>query len=340
MAILGASYFFFKLSTTIHDSYDPIKRGKKSAEAQRDLAKQGSFTVLLVGTDVKDASNKYWRSDTMILAAINPKKKSMKMISIPRDTYASIANTPNGFKTKINAAPYYGIKAGVGPMTNTVYTLESYLNTPIKYYVKINFNGFIDITDTLGGTDVNVPFDFNLHVFNKQYYFKKGPAHLNGHEALAYVRMRKGDPRGDAGRNDRQREVIQSLMKKSMSFHSIGKMDDVLKAVGDNITHNMKLSEMLELQSIYRSIPKKNTETLTLHGYNSNQKNAQKIYYYYVSEQERLRVSLTLRKQLDLPLQTFDGKPYEGDIPDKPSNMTPQQPNSSTPATGNPTTSP
>ncbi|WP_281252046.1 LCP family protein [Marininema halotolerans] len=283
----------------------------------------------------------------MVIAAVNPKKKTMKMVSVPRDTYTSIANTPNGFKTKINAAPYYGVKAGVGPMTNTVLTLENYLNTPIKYYVKVNFNGFIDVTDSLGGVDVDVPFDFNIRLFYKYYNFKKGPAHLNGHEALAYVRMRKSDPRGDAGRNERQREVIQSLMKQSMSFNSIGKMDDILKAVGKNVSHNMKLSEMLELQSIYRSIPKKNMETLNFKGYDSN-KNPQGLWYHYISDSERLRVSLELRKTLNLPLQTLDGKPYEEEIPEKPgsssseksSSTTPQQPNSSTPATGNSTSSP
>ncbi|SFS44923.1 cell envelope-related function transcriptional attenuator common domain-containing protein [Marininema halotolerans] len=232
-------------------------------------------------------------------------------------------------------------------MTNTVLTLENYLNTPIKYYVKVNFNGFIDVTDSLGGVDVDVPFDFNIRLFYKYYNFKKGPAHLNGHEALAYVRMRKSDPRGDAGRNERQREVIQSLMKQSMSFNSIGKMDDILKAVGKNVSHNMKLSEMLELQSIYRSIPKKNMETLNFKGYDSN-KNPQGLWYHYISDSERLRVSLELRKTLNLPLQTLDGKPYEEEIPEKPgsssseksSSTTPQQPNSSTPATGNSTSSP
>ncbi|SDX51272.1 transcriptional attenuator, LytR family [Marininema mesophilum] len=342
--IIGVSYFFYKVSGAVNDSFDPLNR--KSSKGQKDLTKQGSFTVLLVGTDVKDSSNQNWRSDTMILAAINPKKKTMKMVSIPRDTYAEIANA-NATKTKINAAPYYGIKSGVGPMTNTVYTLENFLNTPIKYYVKINFNGFMDITDTLGGVDVNVPFNFNMRLFWKNYTFKKGPAHLNGHEALAYVRFRKYDPRGDAGRNDRQREVVQNLMKQAISLNSIGKIDDILNAVGDNVNHNMRMSDMLELQSIYRSIPKEKIETLKFNGQNSRD-NPQNLWYYNISDSERLRVSLELRKALSLPLQTLDGKIYKGKIPKEPasstpgqsSSTTPQQPNSSAPTKGGTTTSP
>ncbi|SDX51306.1 transcriptional attenuator, LytR family [Marininema mesophilum] len=320
IAIIGTSYFFYTAQGAYNKSFDPLKRGDKSSKREKAVTMQDPFTVLLVGTDVKDSSDQNWRSDTAIVAAINPKKKSIKMVSIPRDTYAEIANT-NGFKNKINSAPYYGTIKGVGPMTNTVQTIENYLNTPIDYYVKLNFKGFIDVTDALGGVNVNVPFDFNMRLFWKNYTYKKGPAHLNGHEALGYVRMRKEDPRGDFGRNDRQREVVQNLMKQAMSLNSISKIDDVIKAVGDNVNHNLKVNEMLDLQSTYRGIPKKNTNTLKMSGYDSN-KNPKGIWYHYIPEQERLRISLELRKQLNLPLQTPDGKPYNGKIPE-PASTTP-----------------
>lgn len=194
-------------------------------------------------------------------------------------------------------------------MTNTVQTVENFLNIPIDYYVRINFNGFIEAVDAVGGVDVNVPFDFNMRLFYKWYSFKEGPAHLNGHEALAYVRMRKSDPEGDLGRNKRQKEVIQALMSQMTSVKTVSKVDDLLEAVGNNVSHNMEIKQMIALQDTYRKIPKDRTETLELNGENSKD-NPQGIWYFLVNDEERLRISNILRKQLKLPLQTLDGQPY------------------------------
>ncbi|MFC4077059.1 LCP family protein [Salinithrix halophila] len=312
IGVLASGYFIYQVFGAVDQSYDPLNR-KKSDKRDKEVTMDEPFTVLLVGTDVKSAKAKNWRSDTMIVAAVNPKKKSIKMVSVPRDTYAEIANS-NGVKTKLNAAPYYGTQNRVGPMTNTVQTLENYLNIPIDYYVKINFSGFIQVVDALGGVDVDVPFNFNMRLFYKWYTFKQGPTHLDGHEALAYVRMRKSDPRGDAGRNERQREVVQNLMSQAVSLNSVSKIDDVLKAVGDNVSHNMKVSEMYKLQSTYRSIPKDRTETLKVQGYDSKD-NPQGIWYHYINDNERLRISHILQKELELPLETLDGQKFQGQSP-------------------------
>lgn len=289
------------------DSYDPLKRDK-SSKRKKEVTMKDPFTVMFVGTDVRSAKSENWRSDVLIVAAVNPKEKSIKMVSIPRDTLAPIANTQG--KDKINSAASYGISKNVGPMTNTVETVEHFLNIPIDYYVKVNFNGFIELVDAVGGVDVNVPFDFSMRLFYKMQHYEKGPAHLDGTRALGYVRMRKSDPRGDQGRNERQREVIQALMSKIVDIKSVTKIDDILQSLGRNVTHNMKLEELYELQDIYRAIPDENTETLKLNGRNSKD-NPKGIWYYIVTDQERLRLSNVIRKQLKLPLQTLDGKPYQ-----------------------------
>src|SRR5699024_7777599 len=218
------------------------------------------FTIMFVGTDVRSADDTNWRSDVLIIAAVNPHDKPIKMVSIPRDTKVLISNS-NGVRTKINSAPYYGKQAEVGPMTNTITTVEDFLNIPIDYYVKVNFNGFIEVVDAVGGVDVNIPFDFTMRLFNKMEHYEKGPAHLDGRRALGYVRMRKSDPRGDLGRNMRQREVIQSLMDQIVSINSVTRIDDILKSVGNNVTHNMKMKQFIALQELYRNIPKDQIET-------------------------------------------------------------------------------
>lgn len=301
------SYFIYQVWAATDQSFQDLNRDK-SDKRDKEITMDDPFTVMLVGTDVRTADNHDWRSDVLMIAAVNPKKKNIQMISIPRDTLAEISNS-NGVKTKINAAPYYGSKSKVGPMTNTVETAENFLNIPVDYYVKINFNGFIEVVDALDGVDVDVPFDFNIRLFYKWYTFQKGPAHLNGHEALAYVRMRKSDPQGDKGRNLRQKEVLQSLMNQAVSVQSVTKIDDVLKAVGNNVGHNLEINQMLALQDTYRKIPKERIETLELSGENSKD-NPQGVWFYMVTDEERLRVSNILRKQLELPLQTLDGQPY------------------------------
>ncbi len=323
-------------------SYDPLNR-QGSDKRQEQVTMKDPFTIMFVGTDVRSADDTNWRSDVLIIAAVNPHDKSIKMVSIPRDTKVLISNS-NGVRTKINSAPYYGKQAEVGPMTNTITTVEDFLNIPIDYYVKVNFNGFIEVVDAVGGVDVNIPFDFTMRLFNKMEHYEKGPAHLDGRRALGYVRMRKSDPRGDLGRNMRQREVIQSLMDQIVSINSVTRIDDILKSVGNNVTHNMKMKQFIALQELYRNIPKDQIETIKLNGENSNN-NVQGIWYYIVTDQERLRVSNVIRQQLDLPTQTLDGQPYDpppsSDSETEGSDGVPSQENQApNGTTGNPETTP
>ncbi|WP_245891148.1 LCP family protein [Desmospora activa] len=283
---------------------------KRDKSAKRDgvVNTDEPFSVLILGTDVKVESNQPWRSDVIMVATFNPNDHSMKMLSIPRDTYTEIPNS-NGVKTKINAAPVYGQKANAGAVTNSAIAVEELLNIPIDYYVKVNFTGFMEVVDALGGIEVNVPFTFTTRLFNQYKTYEEGPAHLNGEEALGYVRMRKQDPRGDAGRNDRQREVLQSLMNQALSITSITKVDDIMQSVGNNITHNFKMNQIMDLQKIYRE-SKDDSESIKMEGYD-DKNNPEGVWYHYISDEERLRVSNLLRKHLELPLETLDGQPYD-----------------------------
>ncbi|MDR6227407.1 LCP family glycopolymer transferase [Desmospora profundinema] len=305
ICLLVSGYFFYQVWGAMNQSFDPLNRDK-SDKRDSAVSMDEPFSVLILGTDVKDES-KPWRSDVIMVATINPHEKSMKMLSIPRDTYAEIANS-NGVKTKINAAPVYGQQSGVGPVTNTVYTVENFLNIPIDYYVKVNFTGFMEVVDALGGVEVNIPFTFTTRNFGEYLTYQEGPAHLDGRQALGYVRMRKQDPRGDSGRNDRQREVLQSLMEQALSVKSISKVDDILRSVGNNVTHDFEINQFMALQSIY-SEAKNQSESVTMEGFD-DKNNPRGIWFHYVSDEERLRVSNLLREHLELDLETLDGNPY------------------------------
>ena len=257
------------------------------------------FTILLLGTDQRKRSDPVWRADTMMLVAVNPKTNSAKVLSIPRDTYTTIANT-DGLKAKLNSAAYWGYKTDTGQVENIRKTLENMLHVPIDHYARINFQGFEDIVDALGGVEVDVKFPFRQQAIGgDMVYFEPGPTKLNGSEALAYVRMRKQDPRGDLGRNERQREVVTQLIDKIASFKGVGRFSDLMNAVGDNFEHSLELDNFPALANIYRKIPKNNIENLEIKTSPENIQGLGSVLIW--PEEDRKKVQQILREQLELP---------------------------------------
>lgn len=282
----------------------PSKHRDKPVEIKTD-----PFTILFIGVDqysVQEETEEL-RTDVLMVASINPNNNSVKLISIPRDTLTEIANT-NGYKTKINASAYWGKRKGYDPIENVRETVENFLGgIPIDYYAKINFRGFIDLVNAVGGVDVHVPFDFTTSTFgNKRITFKEGPAHLTGEEALPYVRMRKNDPQGDFGRNKRQQEVIANLLDRIVSFQSLTKIDEISDAVGNNLSYTVPASEFMTLMRIYQRIPKENIEILEL---KTRSERINGAAFEIVSEKERERVSRILKAHLEiLPPQELEAE--------------------------------
>lgn len=276
--------------------HDDSQRASKLRGEDKVEIMEEPFSILLLGTDkVEDG---FWRPDVIMVATINPKTNSMKLLSIPRDTYVEIANT-NGHKDKINSSAFWGKRKGVDEVSNTRETVENFLNIPIDYYAKVDFQGFMDIVDALNGVDVNVPFYFSTQNHEGDpVRFYEGPMHLNGEQALAYVRMRKKDPQGDIGRNARQREVVAALVDKMVSFGGITKFADVTEAVGNNFTYSFKTTDIPSLIATYKKIPKERIETVKLET-TSERKGPNQIWYEIVSQEERIRVSEILQQQLE-----------------------------------------
>lgn len=257
------------------------------------------FTVLLIGTDGRSAHTHNWRPDVLMIVAINPKTKSIKIVSVPRDLYVEIANT-NGARDKINAAAAYAYQRKLDPVQNIRETVENLFHVPIDYYAKVNFQGFMDIVDVLGGVDVNVPFSFRAKTIGgKTAYFEKGPAHLNGSEALAYVRMRRKDPEGDKGRNKRQREVVQQLVDKLTSFDVVTKFPELVKTVSYNFEYSFSLSEIASLSQSYHE-SKNNIEEIVLKT-TPSRKYIGGVYAYIeiLPEEEQKRISTILQQQIE-----------------------------------------
>jgi polyisoprenyl-teichoic acid--peptidoglycan teichoic acid transferase len=246
-------YLYHSVAKTANQVYKPLGKDKSDPLAMPSVKKNSTgavnasaspmlnpnaINILLLGVDER-AGDK-GRSDTMIVASLNPDTNSMMLTSIPRDTRVSIAGR-SGF-SKINAAYAYGDES------LAVSTVEHYLNIPIAYYIKVNMEGLSSLVDAVGGVSVNN----DLNWTGGNFHYKKGILQLNGAEALGYTRMRHQDPQGDFGRNGRQRQVIQAVMNKGKSLSTVTNINQILGAVGSNVQTNLTLKDMEKLATKYR----------------------------------------------------------------------------------------
>jgi polyisoprenyl-teichoic acid--peptidoglycan teichoic acid transferase len=287
MLLGGGAYaysIYHSLNSAVETMHEPIDRDKSSKrDKEVEFKEQQPFSVLLMGVD--ERKNDKGRSDTMIVLTVNPETKSVKMLSIPRDTLTDIVG--QGTRDKINHAYAFG---GVEMAMDTA---EEMLDIPIDYYVQINMEGFEDIVNAVGGITVNNDLSFEAG----GYTFPKGSVDLNGKRALAFTRMRYEDPRGDFGRQLRQRQIIQGIIREGASVSSLWKFDDIFDALGSNVKTNMKFEEMVDIQKHYKDAAN-DIEQIKIEGGSGTR--IDNIYYYVIPEEELSRIQDQLKEHLEL----------------------------------------
>ncbi|WP_051331017.1 LCP family protein [Aneurinibacillus terranovensis] len=199
--------------------------------------------VMLLGVDKRDGEQST-RSDSILLASIDPVTKNTELFSILRDSWVSI---PGYKKNRINTAYEIG---GPELMAKTV---EKLTGLPIHYYVVTDFRGFEKVVDALGGVDMYVEKDMNYLLYDDKGYFdihlKKGFQHLDGHKALQYVRFRH-DKMGDFTRTERQRKFLKVLADKLKTTTGIWNLPSVLEAMSPYIATNMGATDMIRLANL------------------------------------------------------------------------------------------
>ncbi|SFA87917.1 transcriptional attenuator, LytR family [Lentibacillus halodurans] len=276
-------YIYDKVGDTVETMHEPLQRDE-DPERKRELDSIFNETkpinLLLLGVD--ERKNDKGRSDTMILVSLNPQTNSMKMLSIPRDTRVDI---PGYGMDKINHAYAYG---NVGLSVDTV---NQMLDVPIHFYAKINMEGFKQGIDALGGVTVTNDQGFSQGGSD----FPTGEIHLNGEEALSYIRMRKDDPRGDIGRNERQRNVIQAAIDEAASFSSITKVTNILDIIGSNVRTDLNFNQMQTLFTDYRQT-RHHIDSMELSGSGEYIDN---YWYYIVPDNELNRVKTELKNHME-----------------------------------------
>src|SRR5690625_4222196 len=260
----------------VTEAYESDGRDKSELRDKIVDPKFDNVSILIMGVDSSDKRENAAsaRTDTLMLATLNKDDKSVKLISIPRDSYVYIPEV--GYHDKINHAHAFGgTKAAIE-------TIENLLDIPVDYYVKLNFHAFVDVIDAIGGVEVEVPYEFKESDSNDRrdsIHLFPGKQVLNGEEALAFARTRKKD--SDVERGKRQLEIIDSIVSKATSISSLFKYDDIIDAVGKNMSTNMTFDEMKSFFYYATDGKNLNVEKFTLEGQDYQPEN---IYYWKVDE--------------------------------------------------------
>src|SRR5699024_2415567 len=276
-------YMWDKISDTMETMHNPLARDddpERQKELEARFQANQSINILLLGVDER-AGDK-GRSDTMILMSLNPKTDSMIMMSIPRDTYVNI---PGHGMDKINHAYAFG------DVPLSIQTVEEAFDLPIHFYAKINMQGFEQGIDALGGVTVQNDMAFSQN----GEHFPEGPIHLNGKQALEFIRMRKKDPRGDMGRNERQRDVIKAAIDVAASFSSMTQIKEILGLIGSNVVTDMDPDRLQSLVSSYRGT-RKNVKAIEIKG---DGQYIGSIWYYVVADDEFNRIHNDISEHME-----------------------------------------
>jgi len=201
--------------------------------------------VLLLGGDSRGLKDgEVPRSDTLMVASIDPVTKKAHLISILRDTYVKI---PGHGEDRINSA-----LAIDGPAL-AMRTVGDLLGIPIQYYVYTDFKGFIALIDAVGGIDIDVEKNMKYsdsaddHVYDIN--LKKGMQHMDGKTALQYVRFRH-DALSDFARTERQRKFMTALAEKLQTTSSLLKLPRILQSIDPYIETNLSVMDMVKLGSL------------------------------------------------------------------------------------------
>ena len=210
-------------------------------------------TIMIMGVDERD--DDVGRSDTLMIATIDPKKDQAALLSIPRDTRVKIKG--HGYD-KINAAYAYG------GHKLTESTVEGLLGVDVEHYIMINTKSFQKIIDAIGGIDIDVE--------KRMYYedpwdddgglvinLRPGMQHMDGKTAMTYVRFR--DEEGDIGRIKRQQKFMKACMDKLVSPSIIPKLPTVITEVMDSIKTDLSMRQLLEFAGTLKSAQKNGLKT-------------------------------------------------------------------------------
>jgi len=240
----------------------------EAAVVSRPLGLDHTLNVLIVGSDERSA-NRPWRSDVVMVAAVDFANREVGVVSFPRDLWVRI---PTVGENRINTATFWGELnkypdgGGIGLLADTI---ESNFGIRIDHYVKINFESFKDAVDALGGIDVVVDCPikgkFPTEPGSSRLVYKTlqpGTYHMDGFFALRYVRERKST--SDVDRNRRQQRVLIALRNRAREVNVIPRLPALYDAMRSSIETDLGLTDILALGRLGIQIESENAHGFTI----------------------------------------------------------------------------
>ena len=234
-----------------------IKVIKTKEDKKVDITKE-PFIIYISGSDSRGSVSDVARSDVNIVAVINPNKRKVLLVSIPRDYYVQLHGT-TGVKDKLTHAGVYGIDMSIN-------TIEDLLDIDINYYTKVCFNTVEKIVDTLDGIEINSDRDFTAYT-NTKCSFIEGIQNVNGACALAFSRERMSYESGDRHRGQNQQAVITAIINKMANPKYLIRYDKILENTEGTFETNMTYDEITNLVKFELADLKKwSVESISLDG--------------------------------------------------------------------------
>ena len=234
---VGVGTYF--ASSSLFDKPHRFRTDNRPSQTETLLVAKDKTTVMIMGVD--ERVDDVGRSDTLMLATVDPKKKSASLLSIPRDTRVHV---PGYGYDKINVA------YSLGGHQLTQDTVEEFLDTPVEHYVLVKVPAFKRIIDAIGGVDIDVE--------KRMYYvdewdddgglvidLQPGPQHMDGKTAITYVRYR--DEEGDIGRIGRQQKFMQAVMDQVLSPSISPRLPAIIREVMTSMETDLSFRQCLEL---------------------------------------------------------------------------------------------
>lgn len=226
------------------------------ATVQDHSAPRGAFSVLLLGIDARP-SQTTGRTDTIVVATVNPRARRITFLSVPRDTRIDMAG--HGVQ-KINAANEFG-----GPVL-AVHEVNRLLGSAIHYYVLTNFGGFKEIVDTLGGVTIDVPEPMHYRGGKNTYInLSAGLQHLDGTQALEFVRYREFRL-GDIQRTLDQQALLKAILKQALRPSTIPRLPSLIPQFRSAVHTNMSNAQLLGFLDQVRALESGHMLSETLPG--------------------------------------------------------------------------
>lgn len=211
-----------------------------SSETEEKSKKENITNILLLGIDNEENA-----SDAMIIFSLDKDTNTAKLTSIMRDLSVDLG--PNAEKHKINYA------YNVGGVEESVKVVNREFDLDINKYVKVSFDGLVDVIDYIGGININIT-ESERKIIGAS---KSGNVTLNGKQALAYSRIRKID--NDYQRTSRQRKVLMAIFNKAKSI-SVSSYPKAISDLSSNVETNLSTFELLDLAKAVMSLSSEDLE--------------------------------------------------------------------------------